>query len=138
MKKWLCLLLAGLMLLCCTACDGEPDASVSQSSADGGNETNLSTLTLDEAYAYASKQYKNNPNTHRDIGELQSETQQIIEIDGKYYQSYVSANVDIRYVFISAAEFPEGSHEALWDWFTVGTTNVYSLELLGKIDEGRK
>ncbi len=27
MKKWLCLVLVGLMLLCCTACDGEPARS---------------------------------------------------------------------------------------------------------------
>ena len=137
MKRWLCLALVGVLLLCCTACNGE-SASSANPPSEGGNDTNLSALSLDEAYAYASERYKNNPNTHRDIGELQSETQQIIEMDGKYYQSYVSSNVDIRYVFISAAEFPEGSHEALWDWFNVGTTNIYSLELLGKIDEGHK
>jgi len=67
---------------------------------------------------------------------LQPETQQIIKIDGKYYQSYVASNVDIRYIWISRAEFPD-NNTALWDWYTVGSSQVYSLDLLGKIDEGR-
>ncbi len=28
--------------------------------------------------------------------------------------------------------------QALWDWYPIGTANTYSLDLLGKIDEGRR
>lgn len=67
---------------------------------------------------------------------MQPETQQIIKIDGKYYRSYVASNVDIRYVRLSQAEFLD-KNTATWDWYTVGSSQIYSLDLLGKIDEGR-
>ena len=100
----------------------------------------ISDLPLQEAYAYAVKQYEENPQRHRDICELQRETKQIVKIDGKYYQSYVASNVDHRYIWISRSEFPEESYAntATWDWYIVGTANVYSMDLLGKIDKGRK
>jgi len=97
----------------------------------------ISSLPLDEAYAYAEKQYKEEPLNHRYICDLQPETQQIITLNGKYYQSYVAPNVDIRYIWISQAEFPD-NRQSLWDWYPVGSSRVYSLDLLGKIDEGRK
>ncbi len=100
------------------------------------DKVDISSLPLDEAYAYADKQYKEDPLNHRLICDLQPETQQIIKIDGKYYQSYVASNVDIRYVWISRLEFPD-NNTALWDWYAVGSSQVYSLDLLGKIDEGR-
>ncbi len=73
---------------------------------------------------------------YRDIGEMQTETQSIITIDGKSYQSYVASNADVRYIFISADEYPT-SVEWRWDWVAIGTANEYSLELIGKVDEGR-
>lgn len=51
------------------------------------------------------------------------------------YQSYVAANVDIRYIWINESEFSCGDK---WGWFTVGTKNFYSLDLLDKVNEGRK
>ena len=102
--------------------------------ADNGS---ISSLPLKEAYDYAVKMYVAGPSSkYRDVGKLQIETGQIIEIDGKYYQSYVASNVDIRYIWISQAEFPD-NNTALWDWYAVGSSQVYSLDLLGKIDEGR-
>lgn len=105
---------------------------------DRQTKNDMTALSLDEAYAKACEQYEKNPAAHRDVGERQSETQQIIEIGGKYYQSYVATNVDIRYVFIHKTEFPTERDGAEWDWFTIGTANEYSSELLGKMDEGRK
>ena len=103
------------------------------------NQVDISTLPLEEAYDYALRRsyVVGNSSRYRDIGKLQPETKQVIEIDGKYYQSYVAPNVDIRYVWISKSEFPDNS-AALWDWYTVGSSQVYSMDLLGKIDEGRK
>ena len=97
----------------------------------------ISHLPLEEAYDYAYRHYMAGPSSqYRDVGKLQPETQQIVEISGKYYQSYVASNVDIRYIWISRSEFPDNK-TALWDWYTVGSSRVYSLDLLGKIDEGR-
>jgi hypothetical protein len=98
---------------------------------------NISSLPLEEAYDYALRHYMAGPSSqYRDVGKLQSETQQIVEISGKYYQSFVASNVDIRYIWISQSEFPDNK-TALWDWYPVGSSQVYSLDLLGKIDEGR-
>ena len=96
----------------------------------------IAYLPLDEAYAHAVKQYQENPEKNRDICDLQPETSQIIALGGKYYQSYVAPNVDIRYIWISRSEFPDNK-TALWDWYPVGSAQVCSLDLLGKIDEGR-
>ncbi|MBQ3096045.1 MAG: hypothetical protein IJC53_06410 [Clostridia bacterium] len=71
----------------------------------------------------------------RDVGEPQTETQEFIAMEGKPYQSFVSSAADLRYVFVSAEEY---DMQALWDWIAVGTEKVYSLDLLGKMDEGRK
>jgi len=97
----------------------------------------ISSLPLDEAYAYAEKQYKEDPLNHRLLCDLQSETQQIIKMGGQYYQSYVDSNVDIRYVLICRLEIPD-KNTALWDWYAVGSSQVYSLDLLGKIEDGGK
>lgn len=130
MKKWLCLLLVGVLTFSLTACGSNSDTT-------NGQEVDISSLPLKEAYAYAVEQYEEHPESHRDICKLQPETQQIIEMDGKYYQSYVATNVDIRYIFISQSEFPD-KRKATWDWYTVGTANTYSLDLLGRIDLGRQ
>lgn len=84
---------------------------------------------------YAYNTPNNSLSTSRDIDEMQPETQEIITIDGKCYQSYVASNVDIRYVWVSKAEH---EMEATWDWVPVGTKDFYSLDLLGKVNEGRK
>ena len=158
MKRWISLLVLGTFLICCTACaenhadDNEsntvssykqylsskgPQTTTSQ--YDGESNTMPSNVfsPLEEAYAHATERHDTAPDVYRDVGELQLETQEIIEIDGQYYQSYVSGSVDIRYVFISRAEFPQQS-AAIWDWYTVGTANTYSLDLLGEVDEGYK
>lgn len=75
------------------------------------------------------------PTKFRNIGEWQSETQEIITINGQEYQSYVASNVDIRYVFVSNEEY---EMSAEWGWVPIGTRNFYSLDLLGKVNEGRK
>ena len=75
------------------------------------------------------------PTKFRNIGEWQSETQEIITINGQEYQSYVTSNVDIRYVFVSNEEY---EMSAEWGWVPIGTRNFYSLDLLGKVNEGRQ
>ena len=77
----------------------------------------------------------NSLSTNSDIGEMQPETTEIITMDGKCYQSYVASNVDIRYVFVSNEEY---EMSAEWGWVPIGTRNFYSLDLLGKVNEGRK
>ena len=94
----------------------------------------ITKLSLDRAYLYAVKQFEKYPESHRDIGELQPETGEIIEMDGKYYQSYVASDADIRFVFITQPEFPFPLNST-WDWFTVGTADDYSLERLDKLDQ---
>ena len=77
----------------------------------------------------------NSLSTNSDIGEMQPETTEIITMDGKCYQSYVASNVDIRYVFVSNEEY---EMSAEWGWVPIGTRNFYSLDLLGKVNEGRQ
>lgn len=158
MKKCLCLLLVGVLAFSLAACQHDQSADTpsnvtntipqaSPSDTTGGTETaqndrhntdeNISSLSLNEAYDYAVNQHVANSYHHRNIGELQLETQQIIEIDNKYYQSYVASNVDIRYIWISQPEFPD-ERNSLWDWYAVGSAQTYTLDLLGKIDEGRR
>ena len=86
-------------------------------------------------YAEAIEKHMQNPASLRDPGEFQSETQELITLDGQLYQSYVSFASGLRYIFLSAEEF---EMDAGWDWVTVGTKTIYSLDLLGKMDEGRK
>ena len=123
-----------------TPTPGEGTPSVDNSTpslGDGTLNVDISTLPLEEAYAYAVKKYQEDPENHRDLCDLQMETEQIIELDGKYYQSFIPAHVDIRYIWISHAEFPD-DRGSRWDWYAVGTTEEYSLDLLGKVDEGRR
>lgn len=100
----------------------------------------ISALPLAEAYDLALRSYVATPQSYRDVGKLQPETKQIVEIDGQYYQSYVATNVDHRYIWISQAEFPDElyKNKATWDWYIVGSAQVYSMELLGQIDTSRK
>ena len=84
-------------------------------------------------YAYTTPNYSSS--TNRDIGETQPETQEIIAINGKCYQSYVASNVDIRYIWVNKEEYETKSN---WDWIPVGTNKFYSLELLGNVNEGGK
>lgn len=89
-------------------------------------------------YDGAKKAFTDAPDQHRDVGALQSETQQMVLLEGKYYQSYVSSTADIRYIFIAAAEYPEQGVTWLWDWVAVGTAQDYSLDKIGTVDEGYK
>lgn len=140
MSKKLCLLLIGVLLLNLCACSSESaniDESIELSYAKMNAEEDISSLSLEEAYQYAVEQNKSNPTVHRNIGELQSETEEIIEMDDQYYQSYVG-NGDIRYVYLNKSEFPQSLDKAEWFFFTAGIDDVYSVKLLGRIDEGRK
>lgn len=84
---------------------------------------------------YAYNTPNNSLSTNRDIGEMQPETQEIITIDGKCYQSYIASNVDIRYIWVNKEEYEMKTN---WDWIPVGTNKFYSLELLGNVNEGGK
>ncbi|MBR6556929.1 MAG: hypothetical protein IKT60_05800 [Clostridia bacterium] len=86
-------------------------------------------------YAEAVEKHMQNPASLRDPGEFQSETQELITLDGQLYQSYVCSASGLRYIFLSAEEY---DMQAFWDWIAVGTEKEYSLDLLGKMDEGRK
>ena len=98
--------------------------------ADGND-----TPTLKEAFENATKQFQQQPERHRNLGELQSETQEILLLNDKFYQSYISDASGLRYIFIHKSEYPMSAN---WDWVPIGTANTYSLELLGEIDEGYK
>lgn len=91
--------------------------------------------TLKEAFENATKQFQQQPERHRNLGELQSETQEILLLNDKFYQSYISDASGLRYIFIHKSEYPMSAN---WDWVPIGTANTYSLELLGEIDEGYK
>ena len=80
-----------------------------------------------------SNTFENNAKPHRDVGELQTETQKIISTDGKYYQSYVSSSSALRYVFVSSSEY---TMSADWDWVTIGTDEKYSLDQPGSLEGG--
>lgn len=71
-------------------------------------------------------------NGGRELGDLQTETTEIILCDGKYYQSYVASSHDMRYVFVSNKEF---SMSPSWDWVAIGTKTDYSIKNLGKIND---
>ena len=126
MKKLSLLFICVLsVLLFCVSCN----KNIKDPSDDDGN----GTLTLEQAFEEATIQFQQHPEIHRNPGEFQSETQEILLLNGKYYQSYISSASGLRYIFIHNTEY---SMSADWDWIPIGTKNTYSLELLGKIDEG--
>ena len=91
-----------------------------------------STVALDIKYRQAVQAYSSDSKNHRDVGALQPETMDIIQIDGKYYQTYVSGAVDMRYIWLSQYEADIGI--ASWDWVPIGTEDDYSLSNIGKMD----
>lgn len=95
-----------------------------------------STVALDIKYRQAVQAYSSDSKNHRDVGALQPETMDIIQIDGKYYQTYVSGKVDMRYIWLSQYEADIGI--ASWDWVPIGTEDDYSLSNIGKIDDGQR
>lgn len=99
--------------------------TIGESARDGSilfEKTDDLQESVDALYEYAKLE------STRDIGDLQPETKEIIIIDGKYYQSYVSASHDARYVFLSCAEF---EMSASWDWLHIGTKDDYDLKNAG-------
>jgi len=88
-----------------------------------------------QSYDNAMRQYFLEPATYRDLGALQSETNDIILLDGRKYQSYTASDVNMRYIFVSNEEY---EMTAGWDWIPIGTYNDYSLDDLGKIDDGKQ
>lgn len=116
MRRLLCSLLALFLLVGLCACGRAP-------------------ATLEQRYAQAAELHAQQPDVHRDPGLLQSETSELLCLAGQYYQSYVNGASGLRYIFLSSEEHDTG---ALWDWLPIGTAEVYSLELAGLIDEGRR
>ncbi len=92
-------------------------------------------LQLQLLYDEAVQLHMEDPAWYRDIGEWQSETNDIVQLRGQLYQSYVAGNVDIRYIFVSNKEY---EMTAKWDWVPIGTREEYSLDNLGMIDDGQK
>lgn len=92
----------------------------------------VSTIALDRQYQQAVYTYSSDSKNHRDVGVLQPETQDIILIDGKYYQTCVASNVDVRNVWLSQNEADIGT--AYWGWVAIGTEDDYSLSNIGKMD----
>ena len=92
-----------------------------------------SDVALNQKHRQAVQAYSSDSKNHRDVGALQPETMDIIQIDGKYYQTYVSGKVDMRYIWLSQYEADIGI--ASWDWVPIGTEDDYSLSNIGKIDE---
>ena len=92
----------------------------------------VSTIALDRQYQQAVYAYSSDSKNHRDVGVLQPETQDIILIDGKYYQTCVASNVDVRNVWLSQNEADIGT--AYWGWVAIGTEDDYSLSNIGKMD----
>ena len=90
------------------------------------------TIALDRKYQQALHAYSSDSKSHRDVGSLQPETMDIILMDGKYYQTCVASNVDVRYVWLSQYEADIGA--AYWDWVIIGTEDDYSLSNIGKMD----
>lgn len=95
-----------------------------------------STVALDRKYQLAVYAYSSDSKNHRDVGVLQPETLDIIAIEGKYYQTFVTANVDLRYIWLSQYEADIGA--AYWNWVPIGTEDDYSLSNIGKVDDGQR
>lgn len=95
-----------------------------------------SDVALNQKHRQAVQAYFSDSKNHRDVDALQPETMDIIQIDGKYYQTYVSGKVDMRYIWLSQYEADIGI--ASWDWVPIGTEDDYSLSSIGKIDDGQK
>lgn len=87
------------------------------------------------AYGSSIKQHNSKPDVYRDLGELQPETNDVVLLDGQQYQSYVASSFDMRYIFVSNKEY---DMTAQWDWVPIGTCADYSLDNLGKIDDGQR
>ena len=92
-------------------------------------------IAVEGDYAEAEEMHSKYPDSVRDVGELQPETTDMILLDGQYYQSYTASNADIRYIFLSKEEYDMAAE---WDWVPVGTSHVYSLDNLGKTDDGQQ
>ena len=120
MKKIVSILFAAVLLLSLSACT-TGNTSLQNALAEQG--------TLQQQYDYAKE------HGGRDLGDLQSETGEIVVLEGKCYQSYVSNSVDMRYIFVSQSEYDMSS---AWDWLPIGTAAEYSLDNLGKISDSQR
>lgn len=81
-------------------------------------------------YERARLKFVNNPENNRDIGAFVSQTEEIIRLEGKYYQSYVDDELDIRYILLNQSE-REMWYE--WGWIPIGTSKEYSLSNIDKM-----
>lgn len=84
---------------------------------------------LPEAYEEYEKYIDDDSKAGRDIGPFHVDTQEIIKIENKYYQSYVNEK-DVRYILVSYDEYKVTLG---WQWVPVGTKDKYSLDSLGEI-----
>lgn len=92
----------------------------------------------DEGEASLPNTVKDPSQRHHEIGELQTETQEFITIDGQSYQSYVNSASGLRYIFMSREEYVQlsGADLPVWTWnfIPVGTADIYSLDFIPFID----
>lgn len=79
-----------------------------------------------QMYAEWEKYIPDGSDAGRDIGPFFNETDEIIKLEGKYYQSYVFGK-GARYVLVNYDEYKINQE---WDWVSVGTQDEYSLDLI--------
>ncbi len=103
---------------------GETSSEVSnETSGETSGGTTVAGIEAD--YKNASSLHVQDPETYRDPGELQSETREMVQLeDGQWYQSYVASDVNIRYVFLSNAEYEMNAN---WDFIPIGSEKTYYL-----------
>ncbi len=102
-----------------------PDGTSGETSSDASSGTSNGTSGIEEDYKKASSLHEQDPETYRVPGELQYETQEMVQLEnGQWYQSYVASDVNVRYVFLSSAEY---EMNAKWDFVPVGSAKNYYL-----------
>ena len=103
---------------------GETSSEVSNETS-GETSSGTSGSGIEENYEKATSLHEQDPETYRDPGELQNETQEMVQLeDGQWYQSYVASDVNIRYVFLSNAEYEMNAN---WDFIPIGSEKTYYL-----------
>ncbi len=98
--------------------ESSPAESSDVLSEDSGGEESESvdSLTYDEALAL----HEQDPDTYRDPGEKQPETQEMVQLEnGQWYQSFVYSSYNCRCVFLSNTEY---EMNASWDFIPIGSS----------------
>ncbi len=82
-------------------------------------------------YKKASELHRQNPDTYRNIGDLQPETEDIFEFDNQYYQTYVDVYKDTRYIYLT-----DDDGFGVVGWKSIGSRTIYSLDGLQQDNDG--